>query len=150
MSATKAEQIVDLVVSTLSAVDGTGAYDTDLRGRVFAADQVTTVQMRTSPTVVVGFDSIDAGTGLRERNLSVAIDVFADADYAAERGVSVRSLLLRIRTDIEAALYAVRYSAPLLSHQEFQGASILRAEDGTTQNGITMRFQFVYTEERAA
>ena len=31
MSATKAEQIVDLVVTTLSAVDGTGAYDTDLR-----------------------------------------------------------------------------------------------------------------------
>jgi hypothetical protein len=150
MSATKAEQIVDLVVTTLSAVDGTGAYDTDLRGRVFAADQVTPIQMRTSPTVVVGFDAIDAGTGLRERNLAVAIDVFADADYAAARGVSVKSLLLRIRTDIEAALYAVRYTAPLLSHQEFQGASLLRAEDGTTQNGITMRFQFVYTEERAA
>jgi hypothetical protein len=146
VSATKAEQIVDLVVARLGTVDGTGTYDTDLRGRVYSADQMTPTAMATTPKVVVGFDSISPGAGLRERDVAISIDVFADADYAAARGITARALLLRMHSDIDAAMYLARYSASLISHQRFVGAAIHRAEDGGTLNGLTMRFDVTYSE----
>lgn len=142
----KAELIVDAVVEVLDQIDGTGTYDADLRGHVFVADQVTETSLQATPVVLVSFDAVDEGDGLRERAISIGIDVFVDADYAASRGVPLRSLLLRIHSDIEAAMYAARYSHQLLSHQTFQGSSLLRAEDGSAQNGLTMRFRCEYSE----
>lgn len=150
MSATTAEQIVDRVVAVLGAVDGTGVYDTDLRGKVFAADQITPVSMNATPLVLIGYDSIDPATGLRERTMTVAVDVFVDADYASTRGLAVRALLLRIRRDIEVALHAVRYSESLLRHQRLSGAALNQPEAGATRNSLTMRFAITFTEERAA
>ena len=147
MSATKAEQIVDLIVARLGTiVDGTGTYDTDLRGRVFSADQMTPTAMATTPKVVVGFESINPGDGLRERDVAVSIDVFADADYAAARGLTARALLLRMHSDIDAAMFLARYTASLISQQRFVGAAIHRSEDGGTLNGLTMRFDVTYSE----
>lgn len=147
MTATKAEQIVDLVVARLGTIiDGTGTYDTDLRDRVFSADQMTPTAMATTPKVVVGFESITQGAGLRERDVAISIDVFADADYAAARGITARALLLRMHSDIDAAMFLARYSASLISHQRFVGAAIHRAEDGGTLNGLTMRFDVTYSE----
>lgn len=143
----KAELIVQAVVAVLGAVDGTGDYTTDLRGRVYEDNSVEPVSGGPTPHIMVGFESISRATGLRERSIGITIDALVDADHIADASISPQAALLRIERDIEVALYQARYTVDLLSHQTFEGANRVRGDDGQTRTGVTMRFSFVFTED---
>lgn len=137
------EQILAAVQTALVGV-------TALQSRVYEHNPAQPPLMSHTPLAVVRFGTIEPATGLREREFSFEVDLYAERHWYEPLGIGPQRALLRLERDVELALMNARNTAPALNHLRFEGANIIPEQDGQTRNGVTLRWAVIYTEQGVA
>lgn len=132
----------EILAAVQTALVGVAA----LQSRIFEHNPAQPPPMKDTPVAVIRFTSVEPQVGLREREFSFEVDVFAERSHYEAIGLGPQRALLRVAKDIELAMMNSRNTVAVLDKLRFEGVSLIVEQDGQTRNGVTMRWAVVYTE----
>lgn len=137
MTVATADLVLQAATAALSTVP-------EFAGRIYEHNPANPPQMAQTPVAVLRFGSLDPQEGLRERELSIEIDVYGESHWYTPLGIGPQRAILQLARQVELALMNARTG--VLDKLRFEGASRIVEGDGQTRNGATLRWVVIYSE----